>query len=199
MGYTHKAVVIGAGISGLACAYRLKQQGIYSLVLESEERTGGLIATIRRNGFLFEAGPQCPRFPASVWGLVRELNLDREFVAGDPKAKRYILDHGRLHLAPFSPAGLIATRLIGFPSKVRILTEAFRHSRPPAHEESLAGFVKRKFGTDVLDNLVNPFISAIFFGDSHKYGLDVRLRVMDVIIVYKWLLQSCRRKMPGYA
>lgn len=171
MGYTHKAVVVGAGISGLACAYRLKQQGIYSLVLESEERAGGLIATIRRNGFLFEAGPQCPRFPASVWGLVRELNLDREFVAGDPKAKRYILGQGRLHRAPFSPVGLVATRLVGFPSKLRILTEAFRYSKPPAYEESLAGFVERKFGRDVLDNLVDPFVSTIFFGDAHKMGM----------------------------
>jgi len=113
VGYTQKVVVIGAGISGLACAYRLKRLGIPCLVLEARERAGGLIATIRRNGFLFETGPQCPRFPPSVWQLVRELNLDAEFVAGDPGAKRYIIRDGRLHGAPFSPGGLIGTRLVG--------------------------------------------------------------------------------------
>jgi len=88
LGYSEKVVVIGGGISGLACAYRLKQMGIACLVLEASERAGGVIATIRRDGLLFETGPQSPRFSASVWGIVRELDLESEFLAGDPKAKR---------------------------------------------------------------------------------------------------------------
>jgi oxygen-dependent protoporphyrinogen oxidase len=172
VGYTQKVVVIGAGISGLACAYRLKRLGIPSLVLEARERAGGLIATIRRNGFLFETGPQCPRFPPSVWQLVRELNLDTEFVAGDPGAKRYIMRDGRLHRAPFSPGGLIGTRLVGLGSKIRILIEVFGASRPPASEETLADFVQRKFGAEVLDYLVDPVISTVFFGDAHKMGME---------------------------
>jgi oxygen-dependent protoporphyrinogen oxidase len=172
VGYKEKVVVIGAGISGLACAYRLKQLGIHCQVLEAKERAGGLIATVRRNGLLFETGPQCPRFPASVWRLVRELNLEREFIAGDPKAKRYIFSSGRLHSAPFSPTGLLTTRLVGVTSKIRMLSEAFRYSQPPAHEESLSDFIERKFGADVLDNLVDPFVSTIFLGDSHKMGME---------------------------
>jgi len=171
-GYREKAVVIGAGISGLACAYRLRQLGVPCLVLEAKDRPGGLIGTIRRNGFLFELGPQCPRFPDSVWRLVRELNLENQFVAGDAKAKRYILRHGRLHAAPFSPAGLVTTRLAGFAAKFRILTEVFRSSHPPQHEENLAEFVRRKFGGEILDNLVDPVISTVFFGDAQKIGME---------------------------
>ena len=165
-------MIIGAGISGLACAYRLGQLGIPCLVLEAQERAGGLISTIRRNGFLIETGPQCPRFPPLVWQLVRELNLETEFIAGDPGAKRYILRDARLHRAPFSPAGLIGTRLVGLGSKLRILTEVFSSSRPPLREESLADFVQRKFGAEVLDYLVDPLISTIFFGDAHKMGMQ---------------------------
>jgi oxygen-dependent protoporphyrinogen oxidase len=175
VGYTQKVAVIGAGISGLACAYRLKQLGIPCLVLEAQERAGGLIATVRRNGFLFETGPQCPRFPPLVWQLVRDLNLETEFVAGDAGAKRYILRAGRLHPAPFSPAGLIGTRLVGLGSKLRILTEVFRSSQPPPSEESLTDFVQRKFGAEVLDYLVDPFISTVFLGDAHKMGMESAL------------------------
>lgn len=167
-----KAIVIGAGISGLACAFRLKELGIPCLVFESKNQAGGLIATIRRNGFLFETGPQCPRFPDSVWRLVRQLDLQDEFVAGDAKAKRYILLDRTLHPAPFSPAGLLNTPLVGLSNKLRILTEAFRHSRPPDHEETLAEFVERKFGEQVLNNLVDPLISTIFFGDAQKMGME---------------------------
>lgn len=172
MGYTEKIVVIGAGLSGLACAFRLKQFGLHPIVLEAGERAGGLIETVKRNGFLFEAGPQCPRFPESVWQLMRDLDLEREFVPGNPKAKRYVLRHGRLHSAPFSPGGLLATRLVDSRSKSRILSEVLGRSSPPAHEESLAEFVERKFGTQVLDYLVDPFISTIFFGDSRKMGME---------------------------
>jgi oxygen-dependent protoporphyrinogen oxidase len=177
-GYIEKVVVIGGGISGLACAYRLKQLGIHSVVLEAEWRAGGLIATVRKDGFLFETGPQCPRFPPAVWKLMRELKLENEFLAGDRRAKRFIFRNGRLHGAPFSPAGLLTTSLIGPVSKFRILTEGFRSSRGPAHEESLADFVLRKFGPDVLHNLVDPIVSTVFFGDPEKMGMESAFPVL---------------------
>ena len=166
-----KVVVIGAGISGLACAFRLRQLGIPVLILEASARAGGVISTVRRNGFVFEAGPQCPRFPKSVWTLISEPGLKDEFIAGDSRAKRYILRNGKLHRAPFSAGGLLTTSLVGFKSKYSLLSEVFRISHPPAREESLAEFVDRKFGAEVLDYLVDPFISTIFFGDPHKMGM----------------------------
>lgn len=171
-GYMEKAVIVGAGISGLTAAFRLKRLGIRSVVLEASGRPGGVIATWRRNGFLFETGPQFPRFPAPLWQLVRALNLEDEFVAGDSKAKRYILRHGHLHPAPFSPMELIKTRLVGFKSKLRILADPLGHSHPPDHEESLAEFVERKFDAEILDNLVDPFISTIFLGDARRMGME---------------------------
>lgn len=172
MGYTEKVVVIGAGISGLACAHRLKQLGLGARVLEAADRSGGLIQTVRRDGFLFETGPQFPRFPPSVSQLIRDLKLQREFVAGSSKAKRYILRHGHLHPVPFSPGGLIKTGLVGLKSKLRILGEPFGDSHPPDQEESLAEFVQRKFGAEILDNLVDPIISTVFLGDARKMGME---------------------------
>ena len=170
MGHIYKTVVIGGGISGLACAFRLRQLGIQAVVLESSTRPGGIVSTVRRNGFVFEAGPQCPRFAASVWTLVRELNLESEFLAGDPNAKRYILRDGRLHLAPFSAGGALMTRLVGPRSKYRLLSEVLRNSQPPVEEESLAEFVERKFGAEVLDYLVDPFISTVFLETRARWA-----------------------------
>jgi oxygen-dependent protoporphyrinogen oxidase len=104
--------------------------------------------------------------------LLRDLRLEHEFVAGDPKAKRYVFRRGRLHPAPFSPLGLLTTRLVGLKSKLRILGEPFGYSHPPNQEESLADFVQRKFGAQVLEDLVDPFISTIFLGDASKMGME---------------------------
>jgi protoporphyrinogen oxidase len=60
-----------------------------------------MIATVRKGGFLYETGPQFPRFPAAAWRLVGDLNLESEFLRGDSQAKRYIVRHGTLHRAPF--------------------------------------------------------------------------------------------------
>jgi protoporphyrinogen/coproporphyrinogen III oxidase len=172
MDATRQVIVIGAGITGLACAFGLKQAGIPVLLLEASDSPGGVIATFGGNGFLFEAGPQCPRFPLSLWELVRGIGLESEFVRGDSRAPRYILKNRQLHRAPFSPLGFISTGLVGAASKYRILAESLRRSQPPGREESLAEFVRRKFDGDILDYLVDPFIAAVFAGDTEKIGVD---------------------------
>jgi protoporphyrinogen/coproporphyrinogen III oxidase len=171
MSVTQQVIVIGAGITGLSCAFRLQQSGIRVLVLEASDSPGGLIGTFEKSGFLFEAGPQCPRFAPALWELVRDLGLEGEFVPGNSHLPRYLLKKGKLHQAPFSPLGFLATKLVGAGSKFRLLTEVLRGSRPPAGEESLAGFVRRKFDDEVLAYLVEPFISTIFAGDTEQIGV----------------------------
>lgn len=52
-----KAVVVGAGIAGLAAAWELVRSGWDVTVLESERRPGGMIATDYPGGFIVEGGP----------------------------------------------------------------------------------------------------------------------------------------------
>jgi protoporphyrinogen/coproporphyrinogen III oxidase len=167
-----QTVVIGGGITGLACAYRLKRSGLPVVLLEASARVGGVIARARHDGSLFESGPQCPRFPRSLRKLVREIGLERQFVRAHARAKRYILKDGQLYPAPLSPWALLGTRLVGFGDKVRFLAEPFAQAHPPRSEESLADFIRRKFGSETLDYLVDPFVSAIFFADPEDMGME---------------------------
>ena len=72
---------------------------------------------------------------------------------------------------PFLRSSLLRTNLLSMHSKYRLLSEALRHTHPPATEESLAEFVTRKFGAEVSDYLVDPFVSTIFFSDPQKLGM----------------------------
>jgi len=175
MGIDQQTVVIGGGITGLACAFRLQKSGARVTLLEASDRAGGEIATIRRRGFLFEAGPQCPRFPRAVWELVCELGLEKEFVSADPRAKRFVWKDGALHPAPLSPWGLIKTRLVGIGCKARFIAEPFRNWRPPQSEESLAQFVRRKFGDEAVDYLVDPFAASVYFSGPEEMGMESTL------------------------
>jgi protoporphyrinogen/coproporphyrinogen III oxidase len=172
LNYKRRIIVVGAGITGLSCAYHLQQWGLPVLVLEASNRAGGLIATTTRNGFLFESGPQSPRFPQRLRKMITDLGLDGEFVQVNPNLNRYIVKDRKLHKAPFSAGSLITTGLVGLKSKARILSEPFGRSHPPDCEETVAEFINRKFGQEVLDYLVDPIVSTVFFGDARIMGME---------------------------
>src|ERR1700757_2500196 len=91
-----QVIVIGGGISGLACAYRLKQLGVPVILLEASARVGGLVGTVRKNGFLFESGPQSFQGTESLIELIREVGIEADLQRADPRAPRFIYLRGKL-------------------------------------------------------------------------------------------------------
>ena len=164
-------VVIGGGISGLACACRLQQAGIPARVLEAGTRPGGVIATKEKDGFLFELGPQSFLSTPPLVRLIEALSLQNELLRADPKAPRYILSRGRLVAAPLAPPSLLTTPLLGARTKWRIFIEMLHRTRPPANDESVASFIRRKFGDELLNQMVAPFVSGVYAGDPEKLSL----------------------------
>ena len=166
-----QVIVIGGGISGLCCAYRLRELGASVTLLEASDRVGGMIHTVERDGFLFELGPQSFLTTDLLRNLISSLNLDSESLAADPKLPRYILKKSRLQAAPLSPGGLAGTSLLSARTRMRIFTELLRKSKPPEADESVAAFIRRKFGPDLLENLAGPFVSGIYAGDPEKLSM----------------------------
>jgi len=163
-------VVIGGGMSGLACAWRLQRLGARVLLLEQEERAGGVIRSVRREGVLFEAGPQSFLLTAELAELIREAGLEDDLLLADPRAPRYLVMRGKLRQVPLGPA-LLFSSLLSWSTKMRLLSEPFRHTTPPADDESIAAFVRRKFGAELLDRLVAPMVAGIYAGDAERLSL----------------------------
>lgn len=53
----HPIIILGGGSTGLAVAYRLAELGKKTILLEKEKFLGGLSATRKKDGFLYEFGP----------------------------------------------------------------------------------------------------------------------------------------------
>ena len=172
-------IVVGAGLAGLACAHRLSKLGAEVTVLEAADRAGGLLGTIHKDGFLFESGPQSFQTTEILFGLIRELGIESELQRADPGAARYILLHGRLQKIPTSPQAMLTSSLLGAGSRWKILSEPFRKTRPPASEESVASFARRKFGNEILEYLVGPFVSGVYAGDPEKLSLKAAFPSLD--------------------
>ncbi len=174
-----KVAVIGAGISGLACAYRLEQLGLDVAVFESNSAVGGMIDSVEKDGLLFEAGPQSFQGTPALLDLIRELGLEAQLQKADPRAPRYVLLHGRLRKIPMSPQALLASTLLNPVSRWKIASELFKKSQPPTEEESVAAFVRRKFGHEILEYLVAPFVSGVYAGDPEKLSLKAAFPTLD--------------------
>jgi oxygen-dependent protoporphyrinogen oxidase len=166
------AIIIGAGISGLAAAYYLKQAGHNILLLERSACAGGVIQSFEADGFLLERGPNSLRGTHEFLALVDELKLHDELVTANPKAPAYIYFNHALHPVPMNPVALITTKLLSTRAKLRLLGEPFIARRREGGEESLASFVRRRLGDEVLERLVAPFVSGVYAGDPEQLSVQ---------------------------
>jgi len=167
--------VIGAGVAGLTAAFRLKRRDIRVVVYEAGDRAGGVILTERRDGYVAELGPTSLAAPAPpVQALLGELGLAGGLVAASPEARyRYIARKGKLLALPTSPPELLTTRLLSNSAKLAVFGEPLVDASDSPMEESVAGFVRRRFNQEVLDYVANPFVAGVFAGDPEQ--LSVRL------------------------
>jgi len=164
------ALLVGGGISGLVCAYALRKAGIDAQLVEASPRPGGVINSITRNGFLLELGPQSFSSAPSLQDLCHELGLENQILVA-PRAPRFVLVDGSLRPVPMSAPAFFTSSFVSVKTKWSILRDAFGRSVPPANDETVAAFVRRKFTPELLEKLVGPFISGIYAGDPEKLSL----------------------------
>ena len=172
-----RVVVVGAGLSGLAVAFRLKAAlpGVRLAVLEPRPAVGGNVGTLDRDGFRVETGPNGfqDNKPGTV-GLCRALGLgDRLIAASDAsRTNRFVFLRDRLYKLPGSPLGVLTTPLLTPAGKMVLFREPFRgrpHRRPA--DESVAAFARRRFGREAADIFIDALVTGVHAGDPERLSV----------------------------
>ncbi|MDE2222821.1 MAG: protoporphyrinogen oxidase [Candidatus Omnitrophica bacterium] len=163
--------IIGGGISGLSVLHYLKQQlgeAADITLFEREDTAGGTIRSFKKDGCLFEWGPNgfLDNQPATLQ-LIDELGLTGQLIAASPTAsQRYVQIDGRLYPVPMTPAGLIRSDLLSWRDKRALIKGLFK--RNVSTDCSIYEYVSRRFSPAIAENLVDPFISGVYAGDIER-------------------------------
>jgi oxygen-dependent protoporphyrinogen oxidase len=165
------ALIVGAGISGLVCAYALRKAGVDALVIEASGRAGGALHSHRRDGYLLELGPQSFSGTAPLLALCSDLGIASEIVQAPRRVPRFVLVAGALKQVPLSPPAFFASNLVSARTKWAIARDVFGKSSPPEQDESVADFARRKFSAQLLDRLMAPLVSGVYAGDPERLSL----------------------------
>ncbi len=169
----NSVAIIGAGITGLTAGFYLQRKGIPVTLYETSGRAGGVIQSVRKDGFLAESGPNTIlETSPKVSQLVRDAGLESRKLNPDPKSEaRYVVRYKRPIAMPGSPLGFLTTNLFTAKAKLAVLREPFVAPRRDGKEESIAEFVIRRLGQEFLDHAIDALVAGIYAGDPYKLSV----------------------------
>ncbi len=164
--------IIGAGITGLTTALELKKWGAEVDLFEQHGYAGGSIKSIREKGWLLEYGPNTLLVKdRKVADFLAHLELwEDRMIANEESSNRFIVKNGQLIKLPTSILEALTTPLFSASGKLSVLKEPFI-PKANNHDETVAQFVERRIGKEMLDYALNPFIAGIYANRPEKLSL----------------------------
>ncbi|KAK2661515.1 hypothetical protein Ddye_000089 [Dipteronia dyeriana] len=174
-----RVAVVGAGVSGLAAAYKLKSHGLNVMVFEAEGRAGGKLSSISKDGLVWDEGANTmTESEMEVRCLIDDLGIREKQQFPISQNKRYIARNGVPVLIPSNPITLIKSNILSAQSKLQIILEPFLWKKSDSTKvsdananESVGGFFQRHFGKEVVDYLIDPFVAGTSAGDPESLSM----------------------------
>jgi oxygen-dependent protoporphyrinogen oxidase len=184
-----RVCVIGGGITGLVAAERLRSKGAQVTLIEASSTLGGKISTVDVAGETIEAGPDSFLVrDATVLELCERLGLAGDLVEPHDFGA-WIWRTGELHRMPSGfffglPPSLGAawgSSILSRTGALRTLGDALLPGPLRGPDISVGELVRRRFGEEVLETLVDPILAGTRAGDVDKMSLAAALPQLDAI------------------
>jgi protoporphyrinogen/coproporphyrinogen III oxidase len=205
-----RVAIVGGGISGLASAFKLQELGtshgvpVEVRIYESTSKTGGIVGSIRRDGFLMEAGPDSfiSEKPEAL-DLARRIGIaDRIIQTRNENRRSFIVRDGKLNpvpegfnlLAPSSFWPFLISPIFSWRGKARMALDLLL-PRSKSRDESLASFVRRRLGTEALDRMAQPMVGGIYTADPEKLSLRATMpRFLEMEYTHRSVIRAMYKK-----
>ena len=176
-----RIIVIGGGISGLACGHGLGRElpEAHLSVLEASDRAGGVIGTTTVHGHALDDGPGgWLNRDDSTERLLDDLGLKGSVIGGiEANRRRFVWKGDRLRRFPSDLSSFMSTDLLSFSAKLRVLSEPFI-PWPEAGsgvDTDVASLFERRLGAEAMRALIDPVLAGIYAGRPEDLSLRATL------------------------
>lgn len=182
-----RIAIVGAGISGLSCAWHLERLLPDARIdcLESSDRVGGVIRTHYEAPLLVEMGADnlASLIPDGV-NLIRDMGLIDEFISPNPKHRfAQVVRSGRIYpipngfslMQPTKMGAILGSPILSLAGKLRVLGELFVPKRIDNSDESVESFAVRRLGRECFDRLVEPIVGGIFTARAETLSMQASM------------------------
>jgi oxygen-dependent protoporphyrinogen oxidase len=207
-----RVVVVGAGITGLATAYRIHADhpGVSVVVLESSQRTGGMIATEPFDNVALDCAADAflSRVPEAM-ALSSELGIADQLVH-PATGSALVVANGMLRRLPPGlvlgvPTDLDALAASGIVSPEGIARAAAdlngagtgdgdASADRPSGDQSVGSLVRHHLGDEVFDRLVAPLLGGVNAGDADELSLAAGAPQLAEVAGAPSLIDALRRR-----
>jgi len=179
---TTDILIIGGGISGLSTAAFLHKNGKNFILLEKQEQAGGVMRSHKENDFIMDFGSNSAiEKNFAIPELIEHVGMkDEVMYASRASSKRYILRDSKLH-ALKGPLSFIFTKLFSWKGKFRVIKEIWIAPRMSQEDESVADFVERRLGREIVDYAFSPLISGIYAGRPEEISMKANYPKMTAL------------------
>ncbi len=164
--YPSDFLILGSGIAGMGAAFALKNKGADFLILESEQQAGGMLKSIKSDGYTFETGANTaainPEYLSFLESL--ELPLIKPLPASD---RRFLWQREGMTEVKNSIFSILKAPWLSHKAKWALVTEPFRKPGN-AGEESVYDFVSRRLHPEIAEKMVDPIMKGIYGADIRK-------------------------------
>jgi protoporphyrinogen/coproporphyrinogen III oxidase len=175
-----RVAVIGGGVAGLTAAFLLKNAGLAVTVLEGSPRLGGKLSVSEVGGVAVDAGAEAllARRPEGV-GLIGDLGLAGELETPGTTAAG-IWTRGQIRALPRRqfmgvPADfdeLAATGILSGGGLTRARQDLSLPDSASGGDESVTSRVGGRFGSEVVDRLVEPLLGGVNAGRCEDLSFE---------------------------
>lgn len=206
-----RVAIIGGGISGLSAAFRLKELSeeqnipLHVELFEAEHKHGGVFGTIDESGYRVDIGADMfiTNRPIGI-DFAKRLGLESRLISPDKTFQRsFILRNGKPVptppgfnlMVPERVWPMLKSPLLSWPGKLRAGWEYFVPRKQNDQEESLGQFVRRRFGKEAFERLVQPLVGGIYTADPERLSLKATLpRFLEMEQRHGSLIRAARQR-----
>jgi oxygen-dependent protoporphyrinogen oxidase len=204
-------LVIGGGISGSSLAHNLNRAGVSMLLTEARDYLGGNVKSQKKDGFIWEEGPNSYATQPSIVRIAYELGIADQLVFADEELPPWVFHNGKLHPLPkggkakgaagqlelvFGKNGVMKFALVGdllsWPGRIRAGIGAFvGHAKAPeGKDETIREWITRILGEEVFLRCIDPFVSGVYAGNPETLSMRAALskiaRIEDIAYSLDW-------------